>query len=61
MALKRVNIHLKEETHTLAKLISTLEKITLNEYFEKAILQAIEKDKEKVRNLVDKKSQNEKQ
>jgi hypothetical protein len=60
MKTKRVNIHLKDETHTLAKLISTLQKMTLNEYFEKAIDQAIEKDKELVRKLVDKKGQNEK-
>ena len=48
---KRVNIHLNENNHSLAKIISTLKKMTLNEYFEKAIEQAIEKDKELIRKL----------
>jgi hypothetical protein len=43
---KRVNIALKEETHTLAKMVSTLKHMTLNEYFEHAIEASIEKDKE---------------
>ena len=42
---KRVNIALKEEIHTKAKVISVLKNITLNDYFEKAIERAIEKDK----------------
>ena len=42
---KRVNIQLKELVHTQAKVISVLKDITLNEYFEKAIEEAIEKDK----------------
>jgi hypothetical protein len=51
---KRVNIHLKENNHTLAKLISTVKGITLNEYLEDAIERAIEKDKEIIKKLTDK-------
>lgn len=43
--MKRVNIRLSEETHTKAKIISVLQGITLNEYFEKAVTNAISKDK----------------
>ena len=42
---KRINISLKEGTHTKAKVISVLKDITLNEYFEKAILDSIKRDK----------------
>ncbi|MFH2020644.1 MAG: hypothetical protein ABIJ34_04470 [archaeon] len=45
MSKKRVNIELGEEIHTKAKVIAVLTNITLNEYFEKAIADAIEKDK----------------
>ena len=48
--MKRVNIKLKEDIHTKAKVISVLKDITLNEYFEKAIEEAISKD----RNILDK-------
>ena len=51
---KRVNIHLKEKNHTLAKLISALKKVTLNEYFEEAIEKAIEKDKDLIKKLMEK-------
>lgn len=43
--MKRVNIKLSEDAHTKAKVISVLKGITLNEYFEKAIQQAVDKDK----------------
>jgi len=43
--MKRVNIKLSEDAHTKAKVISVLKGITLNDYFEKAIEQSIEKDK----------------
>lgn len=43
--MKRVNIGLKDETHTAAKLISIIKKIPLGKYLEKAIEDAIEKDK----------------
>ncbi|MEK6968651.1 MAG: hypothetical protein AABX51_08580 [Nanoarchaeota archaeon] len=41
---KRVNIELKDQTHTQAKVIAVLKNITLNEYFEKAIEEAIKRD-----------------
>ena len=43
--VNRVNIRLDEEIHTKAKIISVLKNITLNEYFEKAIEEAVSKDK----------------
>lgn len=43
--MKRVNIGISEDAHTKAKVISVLKGITLNEYFEKAIEDAILKDK----------------
>jgi hypothetical protein len=42
--MKRVNIQLKDDTHTKSKVIAVLKDMTLNEYFEKAIAEAIEKD-----------------
>ena len=42
---KRVNIGLDEKTHTQAKIIATIKKIPLGEFFEKAIKEAVEKDK----------------
>jgi len=52
MSKKRVNIALDEDIHTKAKVIAVLTNKTLNDYFEKAIAEAIEKDKkilEKIR------------
>ena len=43
--MRRVNIKLDEDTHTKAKVIAVLKNITLNDYFEKAIKEAVEKDK----------------
>jgi len=45
MGKKRVNISLGEDTHTKAKVIAVLTNQTLNDFFEKAIEDAIEKDK----------------
>jgi predicted HicB family RNase H-like nuclease len=45
MTKKRVNIALDEDIHTKAKVIAVLTNITLNEYFERAIADAIERDK----------------
>jgi predicted HicB family RNase H-like nuclease len=45
MSKKRVNIALDEDIHTKAKVIAVLTNTTLNDYFEKAIAEAIEKDK----------------
>ena len=42
--MKRVNIQLDEDTHTKAKVIAVLKDMTLNEYLDKAIKEAIEKD-----------------
>ncbi len=42
---KRVNIALKDDVHTKAKVIAVLKGLTLNEYLEKAIEKALEKDK----------------
>ena len=42
---KRVNIGLKDKVHAHAKIISTLKKIPLGKYLEKAIEDAVEKDK----------------
>ena len=44
-AKKRVNIELKEDVHTKAKVIAVLKGLTLNKYLEKAIEKALEKDK----------------
>lgn len=43
--MKRINISVSEETHTKAKVISVLKGITLNEYYETAINEALSKDK----------------
>lgn len=44
MNMKRVNIQLNDETHTKAKVIAVLKDMTLNEYLDKAIRDAIDKD-----------------
>jgi predicted HicB family RNase H-like nuclease len=52
--MKRVNIQLSDETHTKAKVIAVLKDMTLNEYLDKAIRDAIEKDQSvlgKIKNL----------
>jgi hypothetical protein len=43
---KKVNISLQEDIHLKAKVIAVLKNITLNEFFEKAIEEAIEKNKD---------------
>jgi len=51
---KRVNIQLSDDTHTKAKVIAVLKDMTLNEYLDKAIRDAIEKDQSvlgKIKNL----------
>ena len=42
--MKRVNIQLGDETHTKAKVIAVLKDMTLNEYLDKAIRDAVDKD-----------------
>ncbi|NTV22932.1 MAG: hypothetical protein HGA85_00965 [Nanoarchaeota archaeon] len=46
MAEKRVNIVLDEDVHTKAKVIAVLKNITLNEFLEQAIEEAIKKDRQ---------------
>jgi predicted HicB family RNase H-like nuclease len=45
MARKQLNIRLEEEIHTKAKINAILKGLTLNEYIENAINQALEQDK----------------
>ena len=42
---KRVNIGLKEDIHTQAKLIAVLKRMPLGKYLEKAIEEAVRRDK----------------
>ena len=42
--MKRVNIQLGDDTHTKAKVIAVLKEMTLNEYLDKAIREAIDRD-----------------
>jgi predicted HicB family RNase H-like nuclease len=42
--MKRVNVQLPDDIHTRAKVTAVLKGITLNEYLEKAIRQAVEHD-----------------
>lgn len=42
---KKVNIALDEDLHTKAKVIAVLKNITLNDYIEKALDEAVKKDK----------------
>jgi predicted HicB family RNase H-like nuclease len=43
--MKRVNVLVPDDVHTRAKVIAVLKGITLNEYLEAAIRDAVEKDK----------------
>ncbi|MEK6852543.1 MAG: hypothetical protein AABX59_01560 [Nanoarchaeota archaeon] len=43
--VRKVNIPLSEEVHTKAKIISALKRVTLSEYFQKAVEEAVKKDK----------------
>jgi len=47
-----VNIGLDEKIHTQAKIISAIKKIPLGKYFEKAIEEAIKKDKKVVEEML---------
>jgi predicted HicB family RNase H-like nuclease len=42
---KKVNVRLRAEMHTKAKIICVLKGITLNEYMAKALEKELEKDK----------------
>ena len=43
--MKRVNIQVPDEIHTRAKVIAVLKGTTLSGYLERAILEAVERDK----------------
>lgn len=45
MARKQLNIRIEEDIHTKAKVTAILKGITLNDYIEQAIKDALEKDK----------------
>jgi len=49
---KRVNIGLKEKIHTQAKVISTLKGIPLGKFLEKAIEDAVERNKELIEDIL---------
>ena len=51
MGRKQLNIRLDEETRTKAKVIAILKGITLNDYIEQAIREALEKEKTKLKGL----------
>lgn len=51
--MKRVNIAIKEETHVRAKIISALTNKTLSDYLQKAVEDAIEKDKDVMKGIND--------
>jgi len=52
--VKRVNIQLKQEIHTKAKLIAVLTGTPLGKYLEKAIEEAVKKDKKLLQEAVNK-------
>lgn len=52
MTEKRVNIGLKEKVHAQAKIISTLKKIPLNKFLEQAIEEAVEKNKDMIKDFL---------
>lgn len=43
--MKRVNVQVPDDVHTRAKVIAVLKGITLNEYLEAAIREAVDADK----------------
>ncbi len=51
MTKKRVNIALDEDIHTKAKVIAVLTNVTLNDYIENAVAEAIQKDKKVLDNI----------
>lgn len=49
---KKVNIGLSDKTHSQAKIIATLKKIPMNKFLEKAIEEAIKKEKHVLEELL---------
>ena len=48
---KKVNIPLSEESHTRAKIISTIKKIKLKDYLREIVESAVKKDEEVIRRM----------
>ena len=48
---KKVNIELSDETHTKVKIIAALKKITLASYLQKAVEDAVKKDKDTIEKM----------
>ena len=44
--MARVNIYLEDDVHTKAKIVAVLKGQTLNEYFAKAVAEALANDKD---------------
>ena len=49
--MKRVNVQVPDDIHTRAKVIAILKGITLNEYLERAIRDAVDRDKHVLDNV----------
>jgi len=49
--MKRVNIAIRDEMHVKAKIISALTNKTLSDYLQKAVEDAIEKDKDIIKGI----------
>jgi predicted HicB family RNase H-like nuclease len=49
---KQINVFLKDKVHTDAKIASVLKKTTLNSFLEKAINDAVERDKNLLKELL---------
>ena len=49
---KRVNIYLKDNIHTEAKIVSVLRKKTLNAFLEEIITDAVQRDERLVKDLL---------
>lgn len=43
--MKRINVQVPDDVHTRAKVIAVLKETTLSEYLERAIVEAVERDK----------------
>ena len=51
MGTKDINIELKDETHSLAKVCAVLKNKTMKQYLQEAIEKAVEKDKDVLKKL----------
>jgi len=48
---KRVNLKIKEDLHLRAKILATMKDMSLNDYIEQALIEAIEKDSHLIEKL----------